>query len=81
MIEERNEDKDFEIIAEKSRKAAYVYLALTVLGVAVAAAGVILFLTVGFKTIEVSIQATVISLTAVGAVLIAVFTALFIILS
>lgn len=78
MIEERNEDKDYEIIAEKSRRTAYIYLALTVLGVAVAAAGVILFLTVGFKTVEVSIQATVISLTAVGAVLIAVFTALFI---
>lgn len=78
MIDERNEDKDFEIIAEKSRKTAYIYLALAALGVAVAAVGVILFLTVGFKTVDEVIQAVVITLTALGAVLIAVFTALYI---
>ena len=52
MIDERNEDKEFEIIAEKSRKTAYVFLALTALGVAVAAVGIILFFAVGFKTAD-----------------------------
>ena len=78
MIDERNEDKEFEIIAEKSRKTAYVFLALTALGVAVAAVGIILFFAVGFKTADEVMQAVVISLTASGAVIIAVFTALFI---
>ncbi len=78
MIDERTEENQTEVIAEKSRKAAYVFLALTALGVAVAAAGVILYLTVGHKSVKTGEQAAVISLTAVGAVLIAVFTALFI---
>ncbi|MDE6691136.1 MAG: hypothetical protein K2K04_04115 [Clostridia bacterium] len=78
MIDERTEDKETEIIAEKSRKAAYVFLALTALGVAVAAAGVILYFVAGYKTVKVGIQAAVIVLTALGAVLIAVFTLLFI---
>ncbi len=78
MINERTEDKEFEVIAEKSRKAAYVFLAMTAFGVAVAAAGVILYFVVGHKTVDAGIQAAVITLTAVGAVLIAVFTLLFI---
>ena len=78
MTDERTEEKETEVIAEKSRKAAYVFLALAVLGVAVAAVGVILYLAVGHKTVEVKIQAAVITLTALGAVLITVFTALYI---
>lgn len=78
MIDERTDEKEIEIIAEKSRKAAYVFLALAVLGVVVAAVGVILYLAVGFNVSDVVMQAVVISLTALGAVLIAVFTALFI---
>lgn len=72
------DEKEIEIIAEKSRKAAYVFLALTAFGVAVAMAGVILYFVVGHKTVDAGIQAAVITLTALGAVLIAVFTALFI---
>lgn len=78
MIDERTEEKEIEVIAEKSRKAAYAFLALSVLGVAVAAAGVILYLALGHKTFDAGVQAAVISLTALGAVLIIVFTALFI---
>ncbi|MDE6849967.1 MAG: hypothetical protein K2J54_01440, partial [Clostridia bacterium] len=78
MIDERADDKQIEVIAEKSRKAAYAFLALTVLGVVVAAVGVILFLTAGFKSANIIMQAAVICLTAVGAVLITVFTALFV---
>ena len=77
MSEIENE-KEIEIIAEKSRKAAYVFLALSVLGVVVAAVGVILYLAVGFNVSDVAMQAVVIGLTALGAVLIIVFTALFI---
>lgn len=78
MKDERTEEKEVEVIAEKSRKAAYAFLAMAVFGVVVAAAGVILYLTRGYKTIDAGVQAAVISLTAVGAVLIIVFTALFI---
>lgn len=72
------DEKEFEIIAEKSRKTAYVFLALTAFGVAVATAGVILYFAAGRKTVNTAIHAAVITLTALGAVLIAVFTLLFI---
>lgn len=78
MIEERTEEKEVEVIAEKSRKAAYVFLALSILGVAVAAVGIILFLTVGFKTFTEVMQGVIIGLTALGAVLLIVFSALYI---
>lgn len=78
MTDGRTEEKEVEIIAEKSRKAAYVFLALALSGVVVAAVGIILYLAVGFKVSEVAKQAVEIGLTALGAVLIAVFTALYI---
>lgn len=78
MTDGREEEKNVEIIAEKPRTAAYVFLALAALGVAVAAAGVILYLTIGRKTVDLGIQVTVICLTALGALLIVVFTALYI---
>ncbi len=78
MTETRTEEKEVEVIAEKSRKTAYVFLALSLLGVIVAAVGIIMYLAVGFKVNDVVKQAVEIGLTALGAVLIAVFTALFI---
>ncbi len=55
-----------------------MFLALSLLGVIVAAVGIIMYLAVGFKVNDVVKQAVEIGLTALGAVLIAVFTALFI---
>ena len=78
MTETRTEEKEVEVIAEKSRKIAYVFLALSLLGVIVAAVGIILYLAVGFKINDIVMQAVEIGLTALGAVLIAVFTALFV---
>lgn len=78
MTDERTEEKEVEVIAEKSRRAAYVFLALAALGLTVATVGVILFFVSGCKTINVGVHAAVITLTALGAVLIAVFSALYI---
>ncbi|MCM1437878.1 MAG: hypothetical protein NC131_01520 [Roseburia sp.] len=71
-------DKDVEIIAESSRKTAYIFLALSVLGVLIAAAGIIIFIACGFKLVDAGMQAVTISLTAGGGVILIIFTVLFI---
>lgn len=78
MTDGRTEEKEVEVIAEKSRKAAYVFLALALSGVVVAAVGIILYFAVGFKATDVVMQTVEIGLTALGAVLLAVFAALYI---
>ncbi|MCM1546083.1 MAG: hypothetical protein NC033_03500 [Clostridiales bacterium] len=78
MIDERTDEKQTEIIAEKSRVKAYVFLALAVFGVALAAAGIILFAASGFNLVTVSMQAVTVSLTAAGGLVLIVFSMLFI---
>ena len=72
------EENEIEIIAEKSRKAAYIFLALIVVGVIIAAVGIILAFVGDLKFKSVGEQAVVFSLLGVGAAVIAVFSALFI---
>ena len=78
MTDDRTEEKEVEVIAEKSRKIAYVFLVLSLSGVIVAAVGIILYFAVGFKINDTVIQAVEIGLTALVSVLIAVITELFI---
>lgn len=78
MIDEREDDKQTEVVAEKSRKAAYIYLALSVLGVAVAAAGVILMATTKFEDRSFNGHELILCLLALGAVMLFTFGGLFI---
>lgn len=78
MIEKNNDENQVEIIAEKSRRTAYVFLALIGAGVIVAAAGIILAFSGQLKFKSEEDQAVVFSLLGAGAALIAVFSGLFI---
>lgn len=78
MINERADEKETEVIAEKSRSAAYIYLALSILGVAVAAAGVILLATTKFENRSFSGHEVILCLLALGAVMVFTFGGLFI---
>ncbi len=78
MTEERAEEKQVEVIAEKSRTVAYVYLLLAALGVALVAAG--LFILVYFKISDMdrTVLVVAICLLAVGAVMLFTFAGLYI---
>ena len=77
MIDERTDEKQIEIIAEKPRTVAYIFLAFALLGILVAAAGVYLF--IAFRSVQDNVVfALKISLVVCGLVLAAVFGGLFI---
>lgn len=78
MIDGRTEEKEVEIIAEKSRKTAYIFLALATLGVAVAAAGVILLVSYGFAGVMISLKIVELVLTVVGALMLLIFGGLYV---
>lgn len=78
MTAARIKEKEIEVIAEKSRRAAYVFLALMALGVAVAAAGIILLISYGFADAALSLKIVELSLTVVGALIICIFGGLYI---
>lgn len=74
----RIKEKEIEVIAEKSRRAAYVFLALMALGVVIAAVGLILLISYGFADVMLSLKIVELSLTVVGAIMLCVFGGLYV---
>lgn len=78
MTDRGGAEADREIIAEKTRVKAYVFLALAIAGVILAAVGVFLFIKINFNAADFGLRAVMICLTAVGAVMLIVFGGLFV---
>ena len=78
MTERMPQTKQNEVIAEKSRAAAYVFLALAALGVVIAAVGVILLIDIEFNQASAGLKALIISLIAVGGAMLVIFAFLYV---
>ena len=78
MTAERGEEKETEVIAEKSRAVAYAFLALSAAGVFICFAGALMF--IKFAGVQnTAIFALKITLTAFGVAMAIIFGALFIV--
>ncbi len=78
VTEGRGSENETEVIAEKSRGAAYIFLALSVAGVLLVAAGVFLLIKFGFANSSAVNKALTLTFIIAGAVMSVLFGGLFI---